>query len=79
MKNRLRIFIAFISLALLLGIHTVSVAHPPPPPPGGHGNTGNTPPGGGAPVGEGMYFLLALAGIYGAHKIYQMKKAVSVE
>lgn len=45
-----------------------------PAPPSNHGATTNQT-GGGAPIGEGMYLLLAMGGIYGVYKMYQYKKA----
>jgi len=75
MRKYIKIFTAFVSLALLIGVHTVSVAQPPPPPPGGgHGGGGNQPPGSGAPLGEGVFLLVGLAGLYGGKKAYDMKK-----
>ena len=83
MKKDFRIFAAFLTLALLISINTVSMADPPtlpPPPPPNHGGGGNTPPsGGGAPVGEGMFILLGLAGLYGAKKVYDMRKEAKIE
>jgi hypothetical protein len=79
MKNHFRIFAAFLTFALLISIHTVSVAQPPPPP--DHGGGGNTPPGGGAgaPIGEGVFILLGLAGLYGGKKVYNIRKEVKSE
>jgi len=80
MKKQFRIFTAFITLVLFLSISTISIAQPPPPPPpgGGHGQGGNQPAGG-APIGEGMFLLIGLAGLYGGKKVYDMRKALKSE
>ena len=44
---------------------------PPPPPGTGHGQTGNQN-GGSAPVGGGMFILLALGSAYGGKKLYHL-------
>ena len=46
-----------------------------PTPPVSHGQAGNQQPGGGAPIDGGFSILLAMGAIYGANKVYQMKKA----
>jgi len=74
-----RQIIALISLLLLLTANMISMAQPPPPPPGGgHGTGGNSPPGAGAPIGEGMFFLIGLAGLYGGKKVYSLIKQLDV-
>ncbi len=80
MKKHIRLFITFLSFVLLMSIHTASMAQPggpPPPPGGGHGGTGNEPPG--APIGEGMFMLIGLAGLYGGKKVYDMRKSLRTE
>lgn len=47
----------------------------PPPPPPEHGTSGNVP-GGGAPVGNGIHFLLFAATAYGSYKYYKHKKGI---
>lgn len=81
MKNHFRIFAAFITLILLFSIHAESFATGPPPPPpgGGHGEGGNQAPGSGAPVGEGMFILIGLAGLYGGKKVYNLRKKTQSE
>jgi hypothetical protein len=82
MKNHFRIFAAFLTLALLISIHveTFATGGPPPPPPGGgHGGGGNNPPGSGAPIGEGMFILIGLAGLYGGKKVYDLRKNAKSE
>lgn len=75
MRKYFQIFTACITFALLISINAVSIAQPPPPPPGGgHGGGGNQPPAG-APVGEGMFILIGLAGLYGGKKVYELRKA----
>jgi len=75
MNNNFRILISFITLVLLLNINLIGIAQPPPPPPGGeHGQGSNSPPGSGAgaPIGDGMFILLGLAGLYGGKKVYDL-------
>ncbi len=51
-------------------------AQPAPPPPGSHGSDFNKPAGengGGAPIGNGLIFFLALAGAYVIKKTFQEK------
>jgi hypothetical protein len=77
MKKHFRIFKTLSVLALLFSIHTVSLSQPPPPPPSvGHGAAGNNPPGAGAPIGEGMFLLIGLAGLYGGRKVYDLRKTL---
>nr|NQU94423.1 hypothetical protein [Bacteroidota bacterium] len=47
---------------------------PPPPPPQEHGQNGNQPPGGGAPVGEGVAFLVTFGLAYGYRKFIKRKE-----
>jgi hypothetical protein len=77
MKNPFRILIAFMVISIVVGFSTVGFSQPPPPPPPtiGHGAAGNVP-GGGAPIGEGIYFLLGLAGLYGGAKVYEIRKSL---
>jgi hypothetical protein len=81
MKKHFRIFAAFLTFALLISIHTVSMAQPAPPPPnppgGGHGLPGDQPAGG-APIGNGTYILLTLAAAYALRKVYVMRAATPV-
>lgn len=77
MKKHFRILKTLSVLALLFSIHTVSLSQPPPPPPSsGHGAAGNNPPGAGVPIGEGMFLLIGLAGLYGGRKVYDLRKTL---
>lgn len=77
MKKYFKILKATLALSLLLTIHTISLSQPPPPPPsGGHGLAGNAVPGSGAPIGDGLYLLIGLAGLYGGKKIYDFRKSL---
>ncbi len=80
MRKHFRIFTALITLAIFISINSVSVAQPPPPPPpgGGHGGGGNQPPAG-APVGEGMFLLFGLAGLYAGKKVYETRRVLKSE
>jgi len=80
MKNHFRIFKTYLALSLLFSIHTVSFAQPPPPPPSGtHGSSDNAPPGAGAPIGEGMFLLIGLAGLYAGKKMYDIRKSLKLK
>ncbi len=81
MKKHFRLYTAILTLVLFTAINTVSMAQPPPPPPDGHGLSGNKSPreANGAPIGEGLFLLIGLAGLYGGKKIYDMRKAVNSE
>ena len=75
MKIYFNLFKFFFTLILLFSIHTVSLSQPPPPPAAAHGTAANSPAGAGAaPIGEGMFLLLGLAGLYGGKKIYDLRK-----
>jgi hypothetical protein len=65
-----RHFMVFIVFVLLFTCNTRSLAQPPPPS-GGHGIGSDSPPGGGegAPIGEGLFFLIGLAAVYGGKKM----------
>ena len=76
MKKNNRILLLIFILCLSLGIHSQSHAQSlPPPPPAQHGSSGSQAPGGagGAPVGDGIYLLIALAGLYGVKKVYNAR------
>ena len=84
MKKHFRIITTFIALALLISIHSVSMAQLPPPPPpnggpgGGHGQGGNQGPGG-APIDNGTYIYIVLAAAYALRKVYVMRKVTAEE
>lgn len=80
MKKYFNILKISLVLTLLFSIHTVCLSQPPPPPPNTeHGGTINSPPGGGAPIGDGMLFLIGLAGIYGGKKLYDLRKTLKTK
>lgn len=72
MKNIQMIFIKVVIIALLsfsfLGLFAQDP--PPPPPNGGKPGGGVTPVGGGAPIGSGVFILLALGTAYGGKKVF---------
>jgi hypothetical protein len=72
MKN---IFQIVMLATILIIVPFTMLAQPPHPPGGGHGSTENNPVPN-APVGEGMLLLLGLAGLYGAKKTIDFRKAV---
>jgi hypothetical protein len=76
MKKHFIIFRSLLLLAFVFTLQNVSFSQPPPPPTTNHGSSGNAAPGGGggAPVGDGLVFLVAMAGLYGGKKIYDARK-----
>ena len=78
MKKHFIIFRSLLLFALVFALQNVSFSQPPPPPSTNHGSQGNALQGGGegAPVGDGLSFLVPLAGLYGGKKIYDARKAV---
>ena len=76
MKKRFGIFNLLLILVLFITINAAGIAQtPPPPPPGGvHGQAGNKAPA--APIGEGIFLLIGLAGMYGSKKVYDHRKEV---
>jgi len=83
MKTRIQYVVAIIVLAAVN--FSTSVMAPPNPDPGGGGIPGGGDPGGGsigggsgAPIGDGIYFLIALAMIYGINRWYAIRKQNSV-
>jgi hypothetical protein len=80
MKIYFKILRAFLLLSLVFTLQSVSFSQgAPPPPPPQHGTAENAPPGGGAPIGEGLFFLIGLAGLYGGIKIYDIRKSLKVK
>jgi hypothetical protein len=73
MKNHFQIFKLALALTILIGSNAISLAQPPPPSASQHGTGGNQAPSG-APIGEGMFFLIGLAGLYGGKKVYDFRK-----
>lgn len=76
MKKQFIILRTLFVLAFVFTLHNLGFSQPPPPPSSNHGSAGNAPPGGGggAPIGDGLVFLVGMAGIYGARKVYLVKK-----
>jgi hypothetical protein len=79
MKIYFKILRAFLVLSFVFALQSVSFSQTPPPPPPQHGTLDNAPPGGGAPIGEGLFFLIGLAGLYGGIKIYDIRKSLKVK
>lgn len=65
------LFTVFFAMMLTTGVFA---QEPPPPPdlPSGEGGS-NLPVGGGAPIGEGIALLIALAAGYG-YRIYKRER-----
>ncbi len=66
------------SIAIIIMFLGVNAQDDPPHPndnvnPTGAGS-GNTPVGGGAPIGGGIFIMLALGAAYGGKKVYEFKK-----
>lgn len=68
MKNKFLITLIVIGLCLFTGVYGQN--GDPPPPPANHGLQQNQPAGGGAPVGEGLFFLIFLGAGYAIRKKY---------
>ena len=79
MKRRIQYVVAIAVLALL-SFSTSVMAQPDPGgggvPPGGDPGGGSI--GSGAPIGDGIYFLIALAMVYGISRWYAIHKQNSV-
>jgi hypothetical protein len=73
-KNNISGF--FLVLTLFFAA-SVTVAQTQAPPPPSHGTTDHNVPGGGAPVGEGIIFLVAMGAAYGARKVYSMRRKLA--
>lgn len=70
-----------ILLVIIITISSLtSFTQPPPPNPNGdNGNhygwdNGKGNPHGGAPIGEGVIFLISFSFIYGAFKLFKLKE-----
>ena len=81
MKNIVRIFVLtlFVFVSIVPPISVFAQDPPPPPPGGGHGAGGSQVPGGGAPIGSGLVFLIAMAAGYGGKKVYDLRTKLSVK
>ena len=67
-----------VALMIIPAITTYVLADPPgPPAPGGSPVGQGTPVG--APIDNGILFLLLLGVVYGAYKIYELRKTKSLE
>lgn len=75
----MKILTAIFTLALLIGLNTLSSAQAPPPPPPteGHGLLGSQHDPNSAPVGDGVYILIGLVGLYASKKVYDNRKVVN--
>ena len=63
-------------LTFLLFVIVASAKSQPPPPSATHGLSSNQPSGGGsgAPIGDGMFLLIALSAAYSARKVYSARR-----
>jgi len=79
MKKHFNPLKALLILVLFVSMSVCSFAQTPPPPPpnSGHGQPGNQGPA--SPIGDGMYLLIGLAGLYAGKKVYDYRKAAEVE
>ncbi len=81
MKTRIQYFVAIIILAIIS--FSTNVMAQPNPDPGGGGIPGGGDPGGGsvgagAPIGDGIYMLIALSIVYGISRWYAIRKQNSL-
>ena len=67
-----------LTLALVIGLNTLGSAQAPPPPPpdAGHGLLGPQHDPNSAPIGDGVYILIGLVGLYAAKKVRDTRKTV---
>lgn len=76
MKKDIRKINVYLIVALFFSITIGGLAQAPPPPPpppsSGHGQTGPQS-GSGSPIGDGMYLLIGLVGLYGVKKVYELR------
>jgi len=75
MNKYFKILAAFLSMVVLLSIHTFAQPHPSSQ----HGTGVNQDAGGGAPIGNGTYILFTLAAMYVLRKEYVSRKVVAKE
>ena len=73
MIRSLFVFIRIIFFLALIVSVSPAMADPPLPP-AQHGNSGNQPADGGAPIGDGMFLLIALSAAYSARKVYGARR-----
>ena len=73
MKNYIKLLVLSLMITGATLVNTTVKADDPPPPPPEHGTNGNVP-GGGAPIGGGLFILLGLGAVYGAKKLFVVKK-----
>lgn len=79
-KRSFSISFGCILFVLFVTFNMTSIAQPPPPPPNvGHGQGSNSPPGAGAPIGDGIFILLGLAGLYAGKKIFVLRNEMTSE
>jgi hypothetical protein len=78
MKNKIQYFTA-IALLALIAFSTSIMAQPITP--GEGGDPGGPPivPGGGAPIGGGVYIMIAMAVAYGISRWYAISKQKTVQ
>jgi len=73
MKSIIRLTVISFVFSLVFLI-PASVNADPPGMPGSHGTNGDAPPGGGAPIGSGVAFFIAMSAAYGGKKVYSFKQ-----
>ena len=78
MKKVMRNVLVFTLILLPTIMNSVFADPPGPPSPGGTpGSQGGVPVG--APIDNGILILLLLGIVYGAYKIYELRKVKSLE
>lgn len=76
MKNFFR---RLLIAAYLFIAPIILLAQQPPHPNGGVNGPGGGPVGGGAPIGDGIYFMVAFALVYGISRWYAINKPKAVQ
>lgn len=73
MKKIIKIYL--VAILLFIGLSQSGFIYSQvPDPPSGHGSSSNQSQGGGAPIGSGLFILIALGAAYGGKKMYAIRK-----
>jgi hypothetical protein len=65
-----------LAITAVLMISGFSLCAQAPPPPPENAGSGGGPVGGSAPIGSGIFLLIALASAYGGKKVFDFRKKI---